>query len=62
MPRLRNAMGGTLAVCGEKARAAAGLPALHIVPSKHFPQEDQAPAIARKIAELAAMSSAGPGV
>jgi haloalkane dehalogenase len=52
----------TLAVYGEKARAAAGLPALHIVPGKHFPQEDQAPAIAQKIAELAAMSSAGPGV
>jgi hypothetical protein len=27
-----------------------------------FPQKDQAPAIAQKIAELAAMSSAGPGV
>jgi len=52
----------TLAVYGEKARAAAGLPALHIVPDKHFPQKNQAPAIARKIAELAAMSSAGPGV
>jgi pimeloyl-ACP methyl ester carboxylesterase len=49
----------TLAVYGEKARAAAGLPSLHIVPGKHFPQEDQAPAIARKIAELA--HRAGPG-
>jgi haloalkane dehalogenase len=43
----------TLAVYGEKARAAAGLPRLHTVPGKHFPQEDQAPAIADKIAELA---------
>jgi haloalkane dehalogenase len=43
----------TLAVYGEKARAAAGLPGLHIVPGKHFLQEDQAPAIAQKIAELA---------
>jgi haloalkane dehalogenase len=43
----------TLAVYGEKARAAAGLPRLYTVPGKHFPQEDQAPAIAAKIAELA---------
>jgi haloalkane dehalogenase len=43
----------TLAVYGEKARAAAGLPGLHTVPGKHFPQEDQAPAIAQRIAELA---------
>ena len=43
----------TLAGYGEKARAAAALPRLHIVPGKHFPQEDQAPAIAQKIAELA---------
>jgi haloalkane dehalogenase len=43
----------TLAVYGEKARAAAGLPRLHTVPGKHFPQEDQAPAIAERIAELA---------
>lgn len=42
----------TLAVYGEKARAAAGLPRLHVVPGKHFPQEDQAPAIAKQIAEL----------
>ena len=48
----------TLAVYGEKARAAAGIAALHVVPGKHFPQEDQAPAIAEKIAELAAMTSA----
>jgi len=43
----------TLAVYGEKARAAAGLAAVDTVPGKHFPQEDQAPAIARKIARLA---------
>jgi haloalkane dehalogenase len=43
----------TLAVYGEKARAAAGLPRVHTVPGKHFPQEDQAPALAGKIAELA---------
>jgi haloalkane dehalogenase len=43
----------TLAVYGEKARAAAGLPRVDTVPGKHFPQEDQAPAIAAKIAELA---------
>jgi len=43
----------TLAVYGEKARAAAGLTDLHVVPGKHFPQEDQAPAIAQKITELA---------
>jgi haloalkane dehalogenase len=49
----------TLAVYGEKARAAAGLPDVHTVPGKHFPQEDQAPAIAEKIAGLA-MSSARP--
>jgi len=42
----------TLAVYGEKARAAAGLPHLHTVPGKHFPQEDQAPAIASQIAEF----------
>ncbi|HUZ36446.1 MAG TPA: hypothetical protein VMV17_08960 [Streptosporangiaceae bacterium] len=43
----------TLAVYGEKARVAAGLSRLHIVPGKHFPQEDQAAAIAQQIAELA---------
>ena len=42
----------TLAVYGEKARAAATLPTMPTIPGKHFPQEDQAPAIARKIAEL----------
>ena len=43
----------TLAVYGEKARAAAALRRVHTVPGKHFPQEDQAPAITRQIAELA---------
>jgi len=43
----------TLAGYGEKARAAAGLARVHTVPGKHFPQEDQAPAIAAKIADLA---------
>jgi pimeloyl-ACP methyl ester carboxylesterase len=38
---------------GEKARAAAGLPAIDTIPGKHFPQEDQAPAIAARIAALA---------
>jgi hypothetical protein len=42
----------TLAVYGEKARAA-GLREVVALPGKHFPQEDQAPAIARKIAEQA---------
>jgi hypothetical protein len=35
------------------ARAAAGLAAVDTVPGRHLPQEDQAPAIARKIARLA---------
>ena len=43
----------TLAVYGEKARAAAGLAEVATVPGKHFPEEDQAPAIARKIVEQA---------
>ena len=43
----------TLAVYGEKARAAAHLAEVDTVPGKHFPQEDQAPAIARKIARQA---------
>jgi haloalkane dehalogenase len=41
-----------LATYGEKARAAAGLPALISIPGKHFPQEDQAPLIARHIARF----------
>ena len=42
----------TLAVYGEQARAAARLSRLHTVPGKHFPQEDQAPAIAAQVAGL----------
>jgi pimeloyl-ACP methyl ester carboxylesterase len=38
---------------GEKARAAAGLSAIDRIPGKHFPQEDQAPAIAARIAATA---------
>jgi len=39
---------------GEIARRAAGLDEIHTVPAKHFLQEDQAPAVADHIAELAA--------
>jgi pimeloyl-ACP methyl ester carboxylesterase len=42
-----------LAVQGEQARRAAGLEQIHALPGKHFLQEDQAPAIAEHIAELA---------
>jgi pimeloyl-ACP methyl ester carboxylesterase len=42
-----------LAVHGEHARRAAGLDEVRTVPAKHFLQEDQAPAVARFIAELA---------
>lgn len=47
---------------GEKARAAAGLPAIDRIPGKHFPQEDQAPAIADRVASivLAAKNLAPP--
>ena len=38
---------------GEKARAAAGLTAIDRIPGKHFPQEDQAAAIAARVASLA---------
>lgn len=38
---------------GEKARAAAGLPTIDTIPGKHFPQEDQAPAIAAHVAAIA---------
>jgi haloalkane dehalogenase len=51
----------TLAVYGEKARAAAGLAEVVTVPGKHFPQEDQAPAIARRIAEQALQHSPRAG-
>jgi pimeloyl-ACP methyl ester carboxylesterase len=39
---------------GERARAAAGLPAVDTIPGKHFPQEDQAAAIAERVAAIAA--------
>ena len=42
-----------LAVHGEQARRAAGVDQIHTVPAKHFLQEDQAPAVAQHIAELA---------
>jgi len=42
-----------LAVHGEQARRAAGLDQIHTVPAKHFLQEDQAPAVAQRIAALA---------
>jgi haloalkane dehalogenase len=38
---------------GEAARRAAGLDRIHTVPAKHFLQEDQAPAVAERVAELA---------
>ena len=38
---------------GERARVAAGLAAIEQVPGKHFPQEDQAPAIAARVAAIA---------
>ncbi len=42
-----------LAVHGEQARKAAGLDEIHTVPAKHFLQEDQAPAVAEHIAQMA---------
>jgi pimeloyl-ACP methyl ester carboxylesterase len=42
-----------LRIHGEQARVAAGLERVHTLPAKHFPQEDQAPAIAEHIANLA---------
>jgi pimeloyl-ACP methyl ester carboxylesterase len=42
-----------LAVHGEQARQAAGLDQIHTVPARHFLQEDQAPAVADHIAQLA---------
>ena len=43
-----------LSAYGEQARRAAGLDAINTPPAKHFLQEDQAPAIADRIARLAA--------
>jgi haloalkane dehalogenase len=42
-----------LAVHGEQARQAAGLEEILTVPAKHFLQEEQAPAIAERVAALA---------
>jgi haloalkane dehalogenase len=42
-----------LSVHGEQARRAAGLEEVHTLPAKHFLQEDQAPAVAERIASLA---------
>ena len=44
----------TLSEKGEEARLAAGLDEIHALPAKHFVQEDQAPAVAERIASLAA--------
>jgi len=38
---------------GEQARRAAGVDEIHALGAKHFPQEDQAPAIAERVAEIA---------
>jgi pimeloyl-ACP methyl ester carboxylesterase len=38
---------------GEAARRAAGLAEIHALPAKHFLQEDQAPALAERVAALA---------
>jgi haloalkane dehalogenase len=45
---------------GEAARRAAGLDEIHALPAKHFLQEDQAPAIAERVAALAA--TGGPAL
>jgi len=42
-----------LAVYGERARAATGLQSIQTIPGKHFPQEDQAPLLADRIAAIA---------
>jgi pimeloyl-ACP methyl ester carboxylesterase len=45
-----------LSVHGEQARVAAGLEEIHTIPAKHFLQEDQAPAVAALVADLARAS------
>ena len=42
-----------LAKHGEAARRSAGVEEIHRLPAKHFLQEDQAPAIAERVAALA---------
>lgn len=48
-----------LAVQGEQVRLIAGLATIERVPAKHFLQEDQAPAIAERVAALAAKANHG---
>ena len=43
----------TVAEHGEHARKAAGLPRIHTVPARHFVPEDQAPAIAARVRDIA---------
>jgi haloalkane dehalogenase len=38
---------------GEQARAAAGVERIHELPARHFLQEDQAPALAERVAQIA---------
>src|SRR3989454_11887301 len=45
-----------LTIHGEQARRAAGLEEIHTVRAKHFLQEEQAPAIAARVANLAGFS------
>jgi pimeloyl-ACP methyl ester carboxylesterase len=40
---------------GEEVRRAVGAQSIHLVPAKHFLQEDQAPAVAERIAALASV-------
>jgi haloalkane dehalogenase len=42
-----------LATEGEAAKRAAGVDEIHALPAKHFLQEDQAPAIAARVAAIA---------
>jgi haloalkane dehalogenase len=42
---------------GEDIRRAAGLDEIHTVPAKHFLQEDQAPAVAERVAALASSAN-----
>jgi pimeloyl-ACP methyl ester carboxylesterase len=47
----------TLERQGEEIRRAAGLERIHTLAAKHFLQEDQAPAIAERVAQLASATS-----
>ena len=42
-----------IAKYGEAARVAAGIADITRLPGKHFPQEDQAPAVAERVVALA---------